>query len=98
MSRQGSYSSRVCRQKRLRTRLVLELMQHGRCLYCGMRPRRSRLEIDHRVPLAKGGTDGLDNLALACGPCNRRKGDGPPPPAGSWKRAPRPRKTPPRAR
>jgi len=31
--------------------------------------------IDHVVPLAKGGVDDLDNLALACFHCNRRKAD-----------------------
>ncbi len=29
--------------------------------------------VDHVLPLAQGGTDALDNLALACFPCNRRK-------------------------
>jgi HNH endonuclease len=29
--------------------------------------------VDHVLPLAEGGTDALDNLALACFHCNRRK-------------------------
>lgn len=29
--------------------------------------------IDHVIPLSKGGTDDLDNLALSCFHCNRRK-------------------------
>ena len=32
-----------------------------------------RFTVDHVVPLAQSGTDGLDNLALACFHCNRRK-------------------------
>jgi len=29
--------------------------------------------VDHIIPLARGGTDTPDNLALACFHCNRRK-------------------------
>ena len=31
--------------------------------------------VDHIIPIAQGGTGGLDNLALACFHCNRRKTD-----------------------
>lgn len=31
--------------------------------------------IDHVIPLTQGGSDGLDNFALACFHCNRRKAD-----------------------
>ena len=31
--------------------------------------------VDHIVPLSGGGSDGPDNLALACFHCNRRKAD-----------------------
>ena len=40
------------------------------CAYCG---RRAPLQPDHRVPLARGGTNWIDNILPACGPCNRRK-------------------------
>jgi 5-methylcytosine-specific restriction endonuclease McrA len=30
-------------------------------------------EVEHRTPRARGGTDDLSNLCLACGPCNRAK-------------------------
>lgn len=32
-----------------------------------------RFTIDHLLPIADGGADALDNLALACFHCNRRK-------------------------
>jgi HNH endonuclease len=32
-----------------------------------------RFTVDHVVPLLLGGTDSLENLALACFHCNRRK-------------------------
>ena len=31
--------------------------------------------VDHVLPIAKGGETGLENLALACFHCNRRKSD-----------------------
>lgn len=35
-------------------------------------------QIDHIIPLNKGGTDDLDNLAASHRKCNRDKGDGGP--------------------
>ena len=34
-----------------------------------------RFMVDHVIPLARGGADTPDNLALACFHCNRRKAD-----------------------
>ena len=34
------------------------------------------MTVDHLTPLANGGLDRLDNLALACLTCNQEKGDG----------------------
>lgn len=31
-------------------------------------------QLDHRIPLVRGGTGELENLAYACRPCNQRKG------------------------
>ena len=36
---------------------------------------RAAWEIDHRVPLSKGGSDNLRNLQPMCIPCNRAKLD-----------------------
>jgi len=50
------------------------------CAYCGIslhhyqNNEKVRLEIDHRVPLAMGGTDEYSNLILACKECNNKKG------------------------
>lgn len=45
------------------------------CTYCGAKPPKVVLEIDHLHPVAKGGTNDLDNLFTACFDCNRGKGD-----------------------
>src|SRR5256885_5166915 len=42
----------------------------GRCSYCG---ELAPLEADHRVPLARGGGNAIDNIVPACPSCNRRK-------------------------
>jgi len=51
---------------------VLEKWQRT-CMYCGAKDRA--LQIEHLVPKARGGSDRVDNLTLACEPCNQRKGN-----------------------
>lgn len=41
------------------------------CAYCGARA--GRLECDHVVPVSRGGSNELANLATACKPCNQSK-------------------------
>jgi 5-methylcytosine-specific restriction endonuclease McrA len=43
------------------------------CVYCG--DRGGKLECDHIVPVARGGSDVDENLATACLSCNRSKRD-----------------------
>jgi 5-methylcytosine-specific restriction endonuclease McrA len=42
------------------------------CFYC-KEPLTFDFHIDHKIPIAKGGTHSLDNLVLACMPCNQEK-------------------------
>jgi 5-methylcytosine-specific restriction endonuclease McrA len=42
------------------------------CAYC--RATGLPLQVEHIVPRARGGSDRVSNLTLACGPCNQRKG------------------------
>ena len=43
------------------------------CAYCGAK--EIALQVEHIVPKARGGSDRVDNLTLACEPCNQRKGN-----------------------
>lgn len=43
-----------------------------KCTYCSAE--RGPLQVEHIVPRARGGTDRVSNLCLACQTCNRAKG------------------------
>ena len=42
------------------------------CVYC--HKTGVPLQVEHIVPTARGGSDRVSNLTLACGPCNQQKG------------------------
>lgn len=44
---------------------------HRTCAYCGAKD--APLQMEHITPKAKGGSNRISNLCLACGPCNRKK-------------------------
>jgi len=56
----------------------------GYCWHCGKKlawknygkpGERGAWEVDHSVPISRGGTDYLRNLVPTCIECNRNKGD-----------------------
>lgn len=59
--------------KRLRY-LILE-RDGFRCKLCGKSSQDAKLEVDHIIPVAKGGTDSINNLRTLCIDCNRGKSD-----------------------
>lgn len=50
-------------------RALLQL-HDGRCAYCG---KTGPLTADHRIALARGGSNFIDNILPACRRCNQRK-------------------------
>ena len=49
---------------------------NGECHYCHKRlGNKAQLIPDHIIPLAKGGSNTIDNIVLACSECNTIKGD-----------------------
>lgn len=46
-----------------------------RCCKCGISDRYANLEIDHIIPISKGGKSTYDNLQTLCHKCNVEKGD-----------------------
>lgn len=50
------------------------LRRYGHCCaYCGDKP--ERLQMEHVIPLARGGRHAIGNVVPACQPCNRSKSD-----------------------
>lgn len=45
------------------------------CQYCGACGPDVELEVDHVIPVSRGGTDEMSNLKTTCFNCNRGKGD-----------------------
>jgi 5-methylcytosine-specific restriction endonuclease McrA len=46
--------------------------QRGRCWWCGKQV-GDTYHVDHRIPLARGGSNGPGNICIACPHCNSQK-------------------------
>ncbi|WP_408639516.1 HNH endonuclease [Neoroseomonas rubea] len=61
-------------------RVRWEVLQRdgNRCVVCGQGASDGvTLEIDHIVPVSKGGSDEKSNLQILCAPCNRGESNRP---------------------
>lgn len=56
-----------------RTRFLILHRDRYRCRYCGASSHETRLEIDHYIPVAIGGSNEMSNLVTACELCNAGK-------------------------
>ena len=73
-------TSRTGESKWINTRARLIRTRVHACHWCGVVLEASApkgtpdsIEMDHVMPVTRGGDDSDDNLTLACHPCNRRK-------------------------
>lgn len=50
------------------------LRDRSRCQYCGIKFRSEDLNLDHVIPVSRGGKSTWENVVCSCIPCNKRKG------------------------
>lgn len=65
-------------RRKLTKKLRYEILERDRrkCQMCGRTPYEDgvKLEVDHKIPIAKGGRTELNNLWTLCQDCNKGKG------------------------
>ena len=62
-------------RKSLSKRIRFEVLKRDSftCVYCGKNPSQEVLEVDHVIPVSKGGKNTTENLVTSCFSCNRGK-------------------------
>lgn len=78
----GGIGYKVSHRKPKFSRANVYRRDKNTCQFCGHKFRTEDLTIDHVKPKSKGGKLEWTNVALACTPCNNRKGDKTPEQAG----------------
>lgn len=56
-------------------RVLVYRKTEGHCYLCGEFVDFPSFTIDHEIPISKGGTNELENLACCCSECNKMKAD-----------------------
>lgn len=84
----AKYCSIECKKKARNEKMALWLKERGKarnemldklsniynkCWYCGLEWPLQSYHLDHIIPKSKGGSDTIENRALACGWCNMAK-------------------------
>lgn len=75
----SSYSKNKIKNNRssLSPKLRAKILKRDRntCMSCGARAPDVELEVDHIIPVSRGGSDDPSNLRTTCKECNRGKGN-----------------------
>jgi 5-methylcytosine-specific restriction endonuclease McrA len=69
-----SYYDRVPKRQARYSRANVFTRDRYTCQYCGVRPPRSQLNLDHVIPRSLGGRTSWENVVCSCVDCNRSKG------------------------
>lgn len=64
------------------SRRNISLRDNQTCAYCGVRSRGDNMNLDHVIPVSRGGKSSWLNVVLSCYSCNSKKGDRTPEEAG----------------
>jgi hypothetical protein len=54
------------------TKKEITRIKNSACIYCG---KKENIQIEHVVPISRGGLHSIGNIASACAPCNQSKKD-----------------------
>jgi len=73
---------RMPRQEVRFTRKNIYFRDRNRCQYCGRKFTPKELNLDHIVPISRGGKSTWENVVCCCFACNHRKGSRLPQEAG----------------
>ena len=79
----------ICLMKPVKKKQAVKFSRHaiyardkGRCQYCGVKVSKKTMQYEHVIPRSQGGQTNFLNIALACMPCNQKKGGRTPEQAG----------------
>lgn len=68
-------AQRLTSQKLCGADLYEKFSQYTTCVYCGTEITHTSCHIEHIIPLAKNGSNTIDNITFSCGKCNFVKND-----------------------
>ena len=72
--RQAQRRTAINRARVRFSRLNIYARDRNTCQYCGRRPPRAELNLDHVIPRSRGGVTNWENVVCSCVPCNLKKG------------------------
>lgn len=61
---------------KIRAQQIVDMLQRQkrRCWWCGKNIKGNDYHVDHVIPIARGGSNDIGNLCIACPSCNLKKG------------------------
>lgn len=66
---------RLNKEQWLKLRSKMLKRQNFKCAYCEISLKNRRMNIEHIIPIKRGGSNFATNLVAACSDCNKKKGN-----------------------